>query len=47
MLGWQVNDDNDEYTSTNIHALSWIQTHGISIQVIKTHAPDRAANGTG
>jgi hypothetical protein len=35
MIGWQVNDG-EEQTRTNIHALSGIQTHGLSIQAIKT-----------
>jgi hypothetical protein len=47
MIGWQVNDDGDEQTRTNIHALSGIQTHGLSIQAIKAYASDRAAIGTG
>jgi hypothetical protein len=45
MIGWQVN--NDEQTRTNIHALSWILTHGLSIQAIKACASDHAATGTG
>jgi hypothetical protein len=32
---------------TNVHALSGIQTHGLSVQVIKAYASDRAATGTG
>jgi hypothetical protein len=46
MIGCQVNDD-DEQTMTNIHALSGIQTHSLSVQVIKAYASDRVANGTG
>jgi hypothetical protein len=33
-VGWKVNDD-DEQTRTNIHALSGIRTHGLSVQVIQ------------
>jgi hypothetical protein len=47
MIGWQVNNDGDEQTRTNIHALSGIQTHSLSIQAIKAYASDRAAIGTG
>jgi hypothetical protein len=36
MIGWQVNDD--EQTRINIDALSRIQTHGLSVQVIKAYA---------
>jgi len=31
---------------TNIHALSRIRTHGLSIQVIKAYASDHATTGT-
>jgi hypothetical protein len=31
----------------NIHALSGIQTHGLSVQEIKAFASDRAATGIG
>jgi hypothetical protein len=37
---------NDEQTRTNIHALSGIQTHGLSVQANRTYASDRAATGT-
>jgi hypothetical protein len=40
MIGWQVNDD-DEYMRTNIHVLSGIRTHGLSVQAIKAYASDR------
>jgi hypothetical protein len=29
-------------TKANIHALSAVRTHGVSIQAAMTHAPDRA-----
>jgi hypothetical protein len=32
MIGWQMNDDDDEYTRTNFHALGEIQIHGLSVQ---------------
>jgi hypothetical protein len=32
---------------TNIHALSGIQTHGLSAQAIKAYASDRAVTGAG
>jgi hypothetical protein len=38
--------NDDEQMRTNIHALSGIWTHGLSIQVIKAYASDRAATGT-
>jgi hypothetical protein len=41
-----VNDDN-EHTRTNIHALSGIRTHGLSVQAIKAHASHHGASGTG
>jgi hypothetical protein len=31
---------------TNIHALSGIRTHGLSVQVIKAYAKDNAATGS-
>jgi hypothetical protein len=37
MIGSQVNDDDDKSTSTNIHVLSGIQTHGLSVQAIKVY----------
>jgi hypothetical protein len=40
-----VNDD--EQTRTNIHALSGIRTHHLSILAIKAYASDRTAIGTG
>jgi hypothetical protein len=46
MTGWQVTDDDDEQTRTNIHALSRIQTHSL-VHAIKAYAPDRTATGTG
>jgi len=33
-----VNDD--KYTRTNIHALSGVRTHGLSVQAIKAYASD-------
>jgi hypothetical protein len=46
-----VNDDNDDdgddQTRTNIHALSGIRSHGLSIQAMKTYASDSVATGTG
>jgi hypothetical protein len=36
-----------ENFKSDIHALSWIRTHGLNYQVIKTYASDRAATGTG
>jgi hypothetical protein len=45
MIGWKVNDD--EYTRTNIHAISGIRIHGLSVQAIKAYASDRAVSGTG
>jgi hypothetical protein len=48
MIDWQMNDDDDYYqTRTNIHALSGIWTHGISVQAIKAYTSDRADTGTG
>jgi hypothetical protein len=44
MIGWEVNDD--EQTRTNIHALSGIWTHSLSIQTIKAYASERVATGT-
>jgi hypothetical protein len=41
-----VNDD-DERTRTNIHALSGIRTHGLSVKAIKAYASDRTITGTG
>jgi hypothetical protein len=41
-----VNDD-DEETKINIHALSGIRTHGLSLLAVKIHASDSAATGTG
>jgi hypothetical protein len=32
----------DEWTRTNIYALSRIRTHGLSVQAIKAHASARA-----
>jgi hypothetical protein len=47
MIGWQVNDDDDdEWTRINIHALSGIWTRGLSVQAIKAYTLDRAATGT-
>jgi hypothetical protein len=40
-----VNDD-DEQMKTNIHVLSGIRTHGLSIQVIKAYASYHVATGT-
>jgi hypothetical protein len=37
----------DDYTRTNIHALTGIRTDGLSGQAIKAYATDRAATGTG
>jgi hypothetical protein len=31
-------DDEEEQTRTNIHALSGIRTHGLSVQTIKAYA---------
>jgi hypothetical protein len=45
MVGWQVNDD--EKMRTNIHTLSGIQTHSLSVQAIKAYASDGMATGTG
>jgi hypothetical protein len=42
-----VNDDDDEQMRTNIHVLSGIRTHGLSIQVIKAYASYHVATGTG
>jgi hypothetical protein len=42
MIGWQVNVDDDQM-KTNIHALSRIWTHGLSVQAIKTYDSDCAA----
>jgi hypothetical protein len=48
MIGWKVtDDDDDEHARTNIHALSAIRTHGLSVQAIKAYVSDRAATGTG
>jgi hypothetical protein len=44
MIGWQVND-NDEQMRTNIHSLSGIWTHGLSVQAIKDYISDHAATG--
>jgi hypothetical protein len=41
----KLNDD--ELTRINIHALSGIRTHSLSIQAIKNYATDLAATGTG
>jgi hypothetical protein len=41
MKGRQVNDD--EQTMTNIHALTGIQTHGLSVQA--AYASDIATRG--
>jgi hypothetical protein len=46
MIGWQVNE-HYESTRTNIHDLSGIRTHGLSVRAIKTYGSDRAATGTG
>jgi hypothetical protein len=46
MTGWHVNDD-DEQMRTNIHALSRIETHGLSMQAITAYALDCVASGTG
>jgi hypothetical protein len=46
MIGLQVNND-DKYTRTNIHALSGIRTHSISVQAIKACTSDRVATETG
>jgi hypothetical protein len=45
MIGWEVNSD--EYSRTNIHALSGIRIHGLSAQAIDAYASYRAATGTG
>jgi hypothetical protein len=42
-----VNNDDDEQTTTNIHALNGIRTHGPRVQAIKAYASDRAATVTG
>jgi hypothetical protein len=34
-------------TSTNIHVLSGIRTHDLSVQAVKSCTSDRAATGTG
>jgi hypothetical protein len=44
MIGWHVNDD--EWTRTNIHTSSKIQTHYLSIQAIKACPSDCTATGT-
>jgi hypothetical protein len=36
----------DEQMRINIHALSRIQTHGLSVQAIKAYASGGAATGT-
>jgi hypothetical protein len=36
----------DEQTRTNIHALSGIRTHSLSVQAIKACASDGVATGT-
>jgi hypothetical protein len=41
------NFDDREKTWTNIHALSRIQTHGLSVQAIKAYVSDHAATVTG
>jgi hypothetical protein len=33
-------------TTTNIHALCGIRTHGLHVQAIKAYASDHAATGT-
>jgi hypothetical protein len=35
-------DNDDEQKRTNIHALSEIQTHGLSVQEIKAYKPQTA-----
>jgi hypothetical protein len=40
-------DDDDEYMMTNIHDLSEIQTHGLSVQAVKSCSSDREGTGTG
>jgi hypothetical protein len=46
MIGCQVNDY-DGQTRTNIHNLSRIQTHDLSVQAIKAYYTlDHAATGT-
>jgi hypothetical protein len=45
MIGWKVEDD--EYTRSNIHAISGNRTHCLSVQAIKANASDRASTGTG
>jgi hypothetical protein len=44
MIGWQVKDH--EQMKANIHALSGIQTHGLSVQAIKAYDSDHTATGT-
>jgi 3D (Asp-Asp-Asp) domain-containing protein len=39
-------DDNDEQTRTNTHALSGIRTHGLRVQANKAYASDSTATGT-
>jgi hypothetical protein len=45
MIRWQVSGD--EYTISNIHALSGIRTHCLNVQAIKSYASVREATGTG
>jgi hypothetical protein len=45
MIGWKVNDD-DQYTGTNIQALSGIWTQSLSVQAIIAFASDRTVTGT-
>jgi hypothetical protein len=45
MIGLQANDD--EQTRTNIHALSGIRIHSLSVQAIKAYASDRKSTVTG
>jgi hypothetical protein len=40
-----VNDD--EWTGTNIQALSGIRTHNLSVEAIKTYVSGREATGIG
>jgi hypothetical protein len=46
MIVWLVWHNDDEFTRTNIHALSGIWTRGFNVQVIKAYASDSAATGT-
>jgi hypothetical protein len=45
MIGLQV-DDGDEWTRTNIYALSGIRTHVLSVQAIKPYFSDSADTWT-